>query len=230
MLETLVCIIPARGGSKRIPRKNIAAFNGKPLIGWSIESALHANIFSRVIVSTDDAEIAAVAKHHGAEIPFMRDENLSDDFATTADVLTDALSRLPECTYACCLYPTAPMITPSDLKNAYTKIKTSAADCVMSVTDYDFHPLRAFARQEDGTVSFHWPEYELTRSQDLPEMLHDAGAFYFFNVQTFLKSGKLIAKNTIGMKLPRKQAVDIDTQEDFELAQALHLLEQEGKS
>ncbi|MEM7215450.1 MAG: pseudaminic acid cytidylyltransferase [Pseudomonadota bacterium] len=228
--EKPVCIIPARGGSKRIPRKNIAEFNGKPLIAWPIQTALASGLFSNVLVSTDDTEIAAVAKNYGAEVPFIRDSELADDFATTADVLKDALAKLPACEIACCLYPTAPMITPDNLVEVHRKIVSTQADCVLSVTEYDFHPLRAFTKGDDGTLQFHKPEYELTRSQDLPEMLHDAGAFYFFNVQSFLKSGRLIGIKTLGVSLSRMQAVDIDTPEDFELAKALHLLQQERRS
>ena len=226
MQEKPVCIIPARGGSKRIPRKNIADFNGKPMIAWPIGAALESGIFSRVLVSTDDSEIAETAKTCGAEIPFMRDANLADDHATTADVLKDALERIPECEYACCLYPTAPMITAEILREAHKKIIESKADCVLSVTEFDFHPLRAFNRGDKGRLAFNWPEHALTRSQDLPDMVHDAGAFYFFNVKSFIESGRLIGENTLGVQLSRMQAVDIDTPEDFEFAKILHRLGQ----
>ncbi|MGI9350805.1 MAG: pseudaminic acid cytidylyltransferase [Rhizobiaceae bacterium] len=226
MQEKPVCIIPARGGSKRIPRKNIADFNGKPLISWSIGSALESSVFSKVLVSTEDAEISEIAKANGAEIPFVRNSELADDHATTADVLKDALQRIPECMHACCLYPTAPMITAKILQKAYEKIVDTEADCVVSVTEFDFHPLRAFRRDDSDRLAFHWPEHALTRSQDLPEMVHDAGAFYFFNVKRFIESGKLISKNTIGFQLSRMQAVDIDTPEDFEFAKVLHRLGQ----
>ncbi|MEM9278007.1 MAG: pseudaminic acid cytidylyltransferase, partial [Pseudomonadota bacterium] len=220
--------LPPRAPST-LPRKNIADFNGKPLIVWSIETALNSAVFSRVVVSTDDEEIAEISRKSGAETPFVREAALADDFATTADVLKDALSKLPMHEHACCLYPTAPMITAANLQEADAKIGETGADCVLSVTAYDFHPLRAFSKSEDNTLAFHWPEHELTRSQDLPEMLHDAGAFYFFNVKALLKTGKLIGQNTIGIELPRNQAVDIDTQEDFELARTLHKLNQEGR-
>lgn len=223
MQEKPVCIIPARGGSKRIPRKNIADFNGKPLIAWSIEVALESNIFSNVIVSTDSEEIAKISESHGAEIPFVRDAKLADDFATTADVLRDALSRLPKSQHACCLYPTAPLITSKNLQEACQIIVSENLDCVLSVTEFDFHPLRAFAKDaETGNLGFKWPEFALTRSQDLPEMVHDAGAFYFFNTKAFLDTGMLIGQNTRGIQLSRLQAVDIDTVEDFELAKVLH--------
>ena len=217
-----VCIIPARGGSKRIPRKNVMDFNGKPLIAWSIQSALESNIFARVIVSTDDEEIAAISRTSGAETPFLRDRNLADDFTSTADVLLDALDHIENAHYACCLYPTAPMVLPKDLEEAFKLAQREEADTVVSVTDFDFHPLRAFERKQDGTVQFRWPENALTRSQDLPEMFHDAGAFYFFNVSAFRIQKKLIMDKTHAYYIDRSRSVDIDNAEDFKLAQILH--------
>jgi len=219
-----ICIIPARGGSKRIPRKNIAEFNGKPLIAWSIENALESKIFSDVIVSTDDNEIAAISKQFGANIPFMRSVELADDFTTTADVLLDALNRLEVTDYACCLYPTAPLLKHADFKNAFTKLQNTKADCIISVTEFDFHPLRAFETNENGNIKFKWPENALTRSQDLPNLVHDAGAFYFFNSAAFQKQQNLMMEKTIGYAIERTRAIDIDTPEDFELAQELHKL------
>lgn len=222
MANKPICIIPARGGSKRIPRKNIAQFNGKPLIAWSIETALKSDLFSQVIVSTEDEEIANTARTFGAKTPFIRDASIADDHTTTADVLLDALDRLTPAETACCLYPTAPMVTAEDLIAANEKLISENADAVISVTDYDFHPLRAFETTGNNTLKFKWPENALTRSQDLPELTHDAGAFYFFNVNAFREQRALVMQNTLAIQLPRSRAVDIDTPEDFEIAELLH--------
>ncbi len=222
MQEKPICIIPARGGSKRVPRKNIIEFNGKPLIAWPIGTAIASNLFSRVIVSTEDKEIADISREYGAEVPFIRAAELADDFATTAQVLKDTLTKIPTTGYAYCLYPTAPLVTVENLINAYDQICNTAASCVLSVCDYDFHPLRAFTKDKNDYLGFHWSEHELSRSQDLPEMIHDAGAFYFFEVASILKNGKLIGDKTAGTYLTKLQAVDIDTREDLEFARILH--------
>lgn len=222
MTSKPICIIPARGGSKRIPRKNITPFNGKPLIAWSIETAIKSEVFSKVIISTDDEEIADVAKQYGAETPFIRDANLADDFATTAEVIADSLTKLDPTNHTCCLYPTAPLIRADDFKNAYLKLIETNAESIIAVTEYDFHPLRAFELKEDGKLDFKWPENALTRSQDLPGLLHDAGAFYFFKTSAFQAQNKLVMKNTIGHTIERNRAVDIDTPEDLEFARLLH--------
>lgn len=224
-----ICIIPARGGSKRIPRKNIARFNGKPLIAWSIETALASDLFSNVVVSTDDAEIADISREFGAETPFMRDAFIADDHATTADVILDALDRLPVSQTACCLYPTAPMVIAKDLKDAHQTLVTNEADSVISVTEYDFHPLRAFEKTTDKRLQFNWPEHANSRSQDLPELIHDAGAFYFFDVKAFREQKTLVMNNTMPFPIPRNRAVDIDTPEDFEFAKHLHRYLQASK-
>ena len=217
-----ICVIPARGGSKRIPRKNIIDFNGHPMIAWPIKIALQSELFAEVVVSTDDDEIAEISREHGASVPFIREANLADDYATTADVLKDALSRLQDADVACCIYPTAPMIKAEQLRHAYEIISSGDTDCVMSVTDFDFHPLRALKQNREGRVQFNYPEYALTRSQDLPQMVHDAGAFYFFRTDSFLKSGNLIGSNTIGINISRIESVDIDTKEDLEIAKIIH--------
>ena len=223
MTSRPICIIPARGGSKRIPRKNIKDFNGKPLIAWSIETALASDVFSEIIVSTDDAEIAEVAKQHGASVPFMRDASLSDDFATTAEVIADTLMKVEPLDHACCLYPTAPLLKADDFQKAFLQLTGQQADCVISVTEFDFHPLRAFTDNGNDKIGFKWPEHALTRSQDLPDFLHDAGAFYFFKTTAFKEQQKLVMGNTLGYKLERNRAVDIDTPEDFEFAKLLHM-------
>ena len=222
MTQKPICIIPARGGSKRIPRKNIKDFNGKPLIAWSIETALKSDVFSKVIVSTDDTEIADISKQYGAEVPFLRIASLADDFATTAEVLLDALPKLDQTPYSCCLYATAPLLEPEDFQRSYEQLKLQKADSIIAVTEFDFHPLRAFIKNSKNHIEFKSPEYALTRSQDLPEMFHDAGAFYFFNTSAFISQKKLVMENTIEHKLERMRALDIDTTEDFKLAKLIH--------
>ncbi len=217
-----VCIIPARGGSKRIPRKNVIDFNGKPMIAWSIAAALESNQFEQVIVSTDDPEIAGIARANGADTPFTRAPALSDDFATTADVILDALNQIPGFKIACCLYPTAPMVSADDLKKAQSLLIEENADCVLSVRGYDFHPLRAFKKSPEGNLAFNWPEYELSRSQDLPDLVHDAGMFYFVKTSSIASTGKIISGKTLGHEISRQRAVDIDTPEDLEIARTLH--------
>lgn len=218
-----VCIIPARGGSKRIPGKNWRSFAGKPLIVHPIEAAVESGCFDRVVVSTDDEQIAEIARNHGAEVPFMRPAHLADDHTGTAEVVIDAIERIgaAETDFTCCLYPTAPLITADDLRDAKNRFGASFAEAMVSVSDYDFPPLRALKKAEDGSLAFNWPEHALTRSQDLPDLLHDAGAFYWVRTEPFLQSGRLIAEYTIGYQLPRWRAVDIDTEEDFELAEFL---------
>jgi len=222
MTNKPICIIPARGGSKRIPRKNIAPFNEKPLIGWSIENAIESSVFSKVLVSTDDEETADIARTFGADIPHMRSTRLADDFTTTAEVLLDFLEKIDHGKTACCLYPTAPLLLAEDFQKAHALLTEADADSVIAVTDYDFHPLRAFKIGREGTLDFKWPENALTRSQDLPELTHDAGAFYFFNTTQFISQEKLVMDKTLGYRLERMRAVDIDTPEDFEFAELLH--------
>jgi len=217
-----VCIIPARGGSRRIPRKNIRTFSGRPLIAWPIETALESKLFSRVVVSTDDKEIADIAIDCGAKVPFMRNDALGDDHTTTAQVMKDALRQIDPAKTACCLYPTAPLVTGADLAGAYAMLMQEKADAVISVTEYDFHPLRAFQAGKDGRLEFKYPQHALTRSQDLPELLHDAGAFYFFDTASFARQDRLVMDHTLGYQLPRMRALDIDTQEDLEFAELLH--------
>lgn len=217
-----ICIIPARGGSKRIPRKNLIDFNGKPMIAWPIVTALECGIFSQVLVSTDDSEIAGIARDYGAEVPFVRDAALADDFATTADVLADAVRRCGISGTACCLYPTATMLEAADLRSARDALEKGNADCVLAVSEFDYHPLRALQTASDGSLEFRWPEHELTRSQDLPELKHDAGMFYFFRAENLLRTGRLLDGRVLGVPIPRSRCVDIDTPEDLDLARTLH--------
>lgn len=219
---TSVCIITARGGSKRIPRKNVRVFCGKPVLAYSVECALASGVFDTVMVSTDDEEIAEVARECGAEVPFMRSEAMSNDYATTADVLREVLAEYGKrgavFDVMCCLYPTAPFVRPSELKEAAAMIKAGATS-VIPVTSFDFPPLRGFKVGEDGSLEYAFPEYALTRSQDLPEMVHDCGRFYFARIDAFNESGSFITGRTRALRIPAKYVQDIDTPEDWEIAE-----------
>ena len=172
-----IAVITARGGSKRIPRKNIKEFCGKPIIAYSIEAALESGLFDEVMVSTDDEEIAEIAKEYGASVPFLRSENNSDDHATSADVLSEVLfeyrSRDSEFDILACIYPTAPFITAEELRNAAKLLTNTDTSSVVAVTDFDFPPQRAFLLSDDGNLTWERPENALTRSQDLPRTAHD---------------------------------------------------------
>lgn len=221
-MPSSVCIITARGGSKRIPRKNVREFCGKPMLAYSVETAVASGIFDVVMVSTDDDEIADVAREYGAEVPFMRSEATSNDFATTADVLCEVLSeydiRGTKFDTMCCLYPTAPFVQVSELKEASGMIEAGASS-VIPVTSFDFPPLRGFRVAEDGSLEYAFPEYAQTRSQDLPEMVHDCGRFYFAKVASFLESGSFITDKTKSLRIPSRLVQDIDTPEDWEMAE-----------
>ena len=218
-----LCIIPARGGSKRIPKKNIRDFAGKPLIAHAISTALASGCYTRVVVSSDDEQIAEIARKHGAETPFLRDAELADDHTTTASVIEDAIKRIGYSgEYACCLYPTAPLLLPADLAGSYRVLRESDATSLIAVTEYDFPPMRALALDKAGTVRFQFPEYALTRHQDVPRLVHDAGSFYWFRTSAFLESGKLIAADTLAYEMDRLRCVDIDTEDDWRLAEQLY--------
>ncbi|QTR46436.1 pseudaminic acid cytidylyltransferase [Thiothrix litoralis] len=214
-----VAIIPARGGSKRIPRKNIKDFCGKPMIAWSIEAALQSGCFERVIVSTDDEEIAEVALRSGAEVPFMRPEELSGDFIATIPVIKHAIQWLeanqviPE--WICCIYATAPFISADVLKSGLTLIQQHDADYVFSVTSYAFPIQRAIKLQQNGAVQMFSPEYFNTRSQDLEEAYHDAGQFYWGARTAWLEEKPIFSSESYPVILPRHLVQDIDTPEDW---------------
>jgi N-acylneuraminate cytidylyltransferase len=217
-----VAIITARGGSKRIPRKNIKPFNGKPIIAYSIEAAINSQIFDEVMVSTDDEEIADVAKQSGATVPFMRSSKTSDDYATTADVIREVLGTYLQAgktfEYACCIYPTAPFVTAEKIVSAFNSLQESGADGVLPVTKFSFPIWRSF-KMEDGKVSYNWPEFAPKRSQDLAPAFHDCGQFYFLRTSRFLETGKLVTENTIGLEVPESEVQDIDNEEDWKIAE-----------
>ena len=217
-----IAIITARGGSKRIPRKNIKNFLGKPIIAYSITAALDAGCFDEVMVSTDDHEIAEVARELGANVPFFRSAKMADDFATTADVLTEVLNeylvRGEAFDHACCIYPTAPFVTPERLKHACDVLTKSGADTVLPVVRFSF-PIQRALTIENNRLKELWPEHANTRSQDLAPTYHDSGQFYFFQVTRFLESKDLFSNNTVPIVLPESEVQDIDTVEDWKIAE-----------
>lgn len=215
-------VIPARGGSKRIPRKNIRPFCGKPMLAWSIEAAQKSGCFDRIIVSTDDAEIAAVALQYGAEIPFMRPDRLSDDYTGTTAVIQHAVEWLiahgDDVSEACCLYATAPFVTARDLRQGHELLLQSGAEYVFSITSYPFPIQRALRVTEQGRVALFQPEHADTRSQDLEEAYHDAGQFYWGTREAWLGAKAIYADHSVPIVLPRYRVQDIDTLEDWERA------------
>ncbi|MCE7536814.1 pseudaminic acid cytidylyltransferase [Aliivibrio fischeri] len=229
-----IAIIPARGGSKRIPRKNIKLFHGKPMIAYSIEAALKSNCFDKVIVSTDDQEIADVARFYGAEVPFMRPEKISDDYATTMDVIQHAVQWCEQqglpLTYVCCLYATAPFVQSKDLQKGWEIVQQPDVKYVFSATTFPFPIQRAIKLSNCGSVSMFSSEYELTRSQDLEESYHDAGQFYWGEVSAFKQGIGFFNKQSRIVELPRKRVQDIDTQEDWEFAEILFSMLDREKS
>lgn len=220
-----LAVIPARGGSKRIPGKNIRPFLGKPLISYSIEAAKRTELFDRIIVSTDSEQIAETAREYGAEAPFMRPAEIADDFTPTQNVLSHAINFISEKTpvdYMCCIYATAPLISPKYIKQGYSMLLEKDANTVFSVTTFPHPIFRAYKINPDGFVQMIWPEHGLTRSNDLPETYHDAGQIYWIKGDNFIKTGKMISKKTIPLILPRYLVQDIDTQEDWETAELMY--------
>jgi N-acylneuraminate cytidylyltransferase len=224
-----LAIIPARGGSKRIPRKNIKDFNGKPMIAWSIEAVLLSGAFDEVWVSTDDTEIAAVAQKFGAKVPFIRPAELSDDYTGTSAVVHHAISWALQQQLALelvgCIYATAPLLQPQILKNAMLQLQQDPAlDYVFSGCRFSFPIQRALYRSESGRVSAVDPDSIPKRSQDLPETFHDAGQFYCGRVQSWLETKPVFSKMSYLYELPQHLVQDIDTEDDWQRAELLHQL------
>jgi len=220
-----LAVIPARGGSKRIPRKNIKLFCGRPMLAWSIEAALDSGCFDRVIISTDDEEIAETARKFGAETPFMRPKHLSDDYIGTIPVIRHAIETIstagPEVAQACCLYATAPFVRAQDLRQGLARLEESGHDYVFSVTSYPFPIQRAIRLTEKGTVEMFNPQHFMTRSQDLEEAFHDAGQFYWGTSKAWRQEKAIFAGNSAPLILPRHRVQDIDTPEDWKRAEWL---------
>lgn len=220
-----LCIIPARGGSKRIPRKNIKVFHGRPMIAWSIQAALDSGAFDHVIVSTDDAEIAEVARAEGAEVPFMRPADLSDDHTATVPVIAHAVGAAEKLWGAqplvCCLYATAPFVQADDIRAARALIEDTGADYAFPVTSFPFPIQRGVKLTGDGRMAMFQPEHALTRSQDLEEAYHDVGQFYWGQKSAWLAGTPIIGPGAAPLVIPRHRAQDIDTPEDWDRAERL---------
>ena len=231
-----VAIITARGGSKRIPGKNIKDFCGKPIMAYAIAAAVDSGLFDEVMVSTDSPEIAEIAKAHGASVPFMRSPSASDDYATTADVLHEVLSAYAEqgknFDFMCCLYPTAPFVTAEKLRVAHTAFMESGADMLEPVVAFSYPPQRSFSI-EAGLLAYNYPEHVRTRSQDLPTWYHDAGQFYFYRVEAFRRSVEGSSEQggydlrCVPFVMNEMEVQDIDTLMDWQLAEAKYRLLQE---
>lgn len=218
-----ICIIPARGGSKRIPRKNIKDFLGKPIIAYSIEAALQSGIFDEVMVSTDDKEIADVALKYGAKVPFLRSAETSNDFATTSDVMNEVIDWYSqngqEFDIICCVYATAPFVTPEKLFKASEMLKNGIFDSAFTCTAFSYPVLRGLVIDNEGRVAMKWPEYRNSRSQDLPQFYHDAGQFYFATTEAFLKANGFWGENTAPIVVSELEVQDLDTLTDWALAE-----------
>jgi len=227
-----IAVIPARGGSKRIPRKNIKNFLGKPIIAYSIETAITSGIFDKVIVSTDDDEIVQVAKKYGAEVPFIRPKTLADDYTGTNDVVKHTINQLIEegvdIDYVCCIYATTPLLEARFLKEGFEKLKNTGKAFVFSVTSFP-SPIQRAIKIKDGKVSMFFPEHSMTRSQDLEEAYHDAGQFYWGKASSFLNDQELFSSRSYAVVLPRDLVQDIDSMEDWRKTELMYEAIQQKK-
>ena len=232
MKKRSVAIITARGGSKRIPRKNIKEFLGNPIITYSIKAALDSGIFDEVMVSTDDEEIAGIAKQAGAKVPFMRSADAANDYATTTDVIGEVLKQYKEIglefEYACCIYPTAPFVTKELLLQAQKLVEKEGADSCFPVIQFSFPPQRGMII-ENSIAKYKYPEYQFTRSQDLEGMYHDSGQFYYFDVKKFEETGKMLGDAIKPIVISEMEAQDIDNEDDWKIAELKYKMLQESK-
>lgn len=230
-----LAIITARGGSKRIPGKNIRPFLGRPILAYSVEAALASGIFDEVMVSTDDEQIAAVARAAGAAVPFMRSAATADDHSTTAAVLAEVLAayRMQQNRHfevGCCIYPTAPFVTPTRLAGAHRLLLDSGADTVLPIVRYSFPIQRSFSMGIGARLAYNWPEHETTRSQDLPGTYHDSGQFYFFKTSLlYSKSPSMMGGDVRGVEVSEMEVQDIDNETDWQLAEMKYRLLMENQ-
>jgi N-acylneuraminate cytidylyltransferase len=228
-----IAIIPARGGSKRIPRKNIKDFLGKPIIAYSIGVAISSGLFDEVMVSTDDLEIAEIAKNFGAKVPFLRTAQTANDYAVTYEVIEEVLLKYLQSEmnfdYTCCLYPCAPFITQDRLIETLEILKNEKFDSVFPVTPFGFPVQRALKLEQGNKVGFFFPEFSLSRSQDLNVGYHDAGQFYWLNTDSCLRKKKIMTDNSGGIIISEMEAHDIDDETDWKLAEMKYELLQRTK-
>ena len=218
-----ICIIPARGGSKRIPRKNIKIFLGKPIIAYSIEAAINSELFDEVMVSTDDDEIAEIAIKFGAKVPFLRSKNSSSDFATTFDVVEEVIKCYSNINlnfeYTCCIYPCAPFVTKEKIKQGFELLIKKKFDCIMPIIEYGNPIQRALIQKRKSKIDYLNSEFKLTRSQDLEKRFYDAGQFYWLNTLMCLQKCSIFTDNTGGILISELEAQDIDNSTDWKLAE-----------
>ena len=229
-----IAIITARGGSKRIPRKNIREFCGKPIMNYSIEAALEAGIFDEVMVSTEDDEIADIARAAGAQVPFMRSAETSSDIATTEEVISEVLMRYEELgrsfDYGCCIYPTAPFVTAHKLRDAYDILVESGAQSIVPMQEFTYPPQRGLFIDGEGYVKMLHPEYAATRSQDLEKHYHECGQFYIFRNADFMIQRDTTMEKSIPYIIDPVESQDIDTESDWELAELKYrFLKEKGR-
>lgn len=223
-----IAIIPARGGSKRIPRKNIRDFLGKPILAYSIETAIKTGIFDEIMVSTDDDEIVSIAKNLGASVPFLRKEDTSNDFAPLVDVLLEVIREYDKLGESfenvCCILPTAPLVTVGNVVEAYNVLVDSKYDSVCPVVPFSYPILRSLSLDNSGKLKMNWPEYRHSRSQDLPMSYHDTGTFYWIKCKALIEDKKIFAENGTAIILDELQVQDIDTETDWALAEMKYRL------
>jgi pseudaminic acid cytidylyltransferase len=220
-----IAVIPARGGSKRIHRKNVKEFLGKPVMGWSIKAARESGLFEHIIVSTDDDEIAEVAQRWGAEVPFMRPAALSNDFAGTIEVIAHATEWCKDKGWSmdavCCIYATAPFVRQQDLQRGLASLESGPWDYAIAATEFAAPIFRSFQQLDNGGLEMFFPHHFMTRSQDLPRALHDAGQFYWGRPAAWLRGAKIFDRNTVPVFIPRWRVQDIDTADDWLRAELL---------
>lgn len=218
-----LAVIPARGGSKRIPRKNMREFCGKPIMAYAIEAAISSRLFDRVMVSTDDAEIAELSRVAGAEVPFMRSAATADDYATTDDVVLEVLheyQKRGQCfDYVCCIYPTAPFVTGEVLREAMRLMEEYQPVQIMPMVQFSYPPQRCFIMDQEGYAVFKFPQYIVSRSQDLEKQYHDAGQFYLSRVEEYVGKRGIICDGIVPMIVSELQVQDIDTETDWKIAE-----------
>jgi N-acylneuraminate cytidylyltransferase len=228
-----IAVIPARGGSKRIPRKNIKYFCGKPMIAWSIDVAKMSGLFDHIIVSTDDVEIAEISRKWGAEVPFMRPAELSNDYAGTTEVIAHAtkwaLEQDFEVDAACCIYATAPFIQVDDLKRGFSALESGDWAYAFTATDFAAPIFRAFKQSADGGIEMFFPEHFSTRSQDLPTALHDAGQLYWGRPSAWMEAKRIFDRHSVPVIIPRWRVQDIDDQDDWIRAEMIYKQMEDSK-
>jgi len=227
-----IAIIPARAGSKRIPNKNIKEFLGKPIIAYSIQAALESNLFDKIVVSTDSEQIKAISQKYGADVPFLRSEKNSDDFATTVDVIIEVINQFEvkgiKVDEACCIYATAPFVRPEELTTAYSLMREVEYDVVFPVLPYSFPIQRAVKLDSEKKIQMFFPDNRQTRSQDLEKSYHDSGQFYWFKVKSVIEKKSLWTDNTGVIILDEMHAHDIDTMKDWIIAEFKYRLRANG--